>query len=836
MPSFKQCLLDALEEKDATTGERTYKGFGPKRIAEASDLYDRYHKANINQGQSAMEAGYQAMTQVIDEINARVEAKARAATKNLTVLADAQSRAKQAITAPGSRRVGRRISSALKSFFEDQGNIVGPNIEGMYRSFFKGRYVNAFEDVLSNWSKGAWGKQLGKAHEPNVIRELDGINTGDKSASEIADAFRRVKEMFHRDFNHFGGAVPALRGADLLPDTLGAVQVARTAKHEVMQDLNDAIDWDKQVWPDGRSIDPTEREAFLDAVYEFRRSDGASEPDLELGGGQGSNVGNMLSMNALLRFKNAEAWSKLHQKYGDGTLFDVMARNIDQMAWKASTVSVLGPNPVAMVRTLEGVMAKQADTIEKTGGKNSTALADMRAQEHVIRNMADIALRTNSLDPNSHLATFVGASSNLISAAMLKAAVLVAAPSDLVTTVVTRMANHQPLTGFWGDYFTNLFAQRRSQEWQIQMGIMVDELTSANFAQTRLGIGPTYGFQISRRISDGAMRASGMVRHTNAIRAANAKEMAASLHRQRHTKFADLRNRSMFERAGITEAEWDRVRMEAPEYAPRGNAGKFLRPLDIHGIKGKDAPELAAKFMNMMYNEGRNMVLATSLEATARLKGGLRTNSAAGLTLHSASMFGGFPLTYLMVYSRMFARMDKAMEKGKLVAGLAIGGMFAGMLAIQLKNFIAGKEPLPLDDIKTYFKAGLAGGTFGIFGDAMYSASSSDPSSSFVEGMAGPLTSMIGDAIELTLQEPLIWAGISERTAATGTEYSAKAAKFGFHYIMPQTWYISQVLERDFLSLFDTPAQTRRKIKLARDQGSPFRRGWEPDKGIFTGQ
>lgn len=843
-----QCLVDNIKAENVKLKEAKKKAIGPKGIEEATAVYDRYKEQYIREGSNPAEAADRAVETVLSQMQEKTDARARMAQKKVAVVADVVERMQQAEVKAGfGKRVGRKIARGAKSFLEDHEAIVGPNVTTEYATY-KGRYQSFFENVLDSFSKGAFGRQIGKAHFPNIIRELDGINTHDPAAKQIADAYRRVKDVALDDFNHVGGAIRKPKGLNILPDTLGSTQAAMAPIQDFVADYMNWIDWNSQTWPEGRLIEPGEREDFLKNVKLFRASDGNNEYTPGKGGGQGAAIGDMLDMNQMLVFKDAVSWEAANKKYGDknSTIFDVMVRDLDRMAWKVAMIKVLGPNPEAMIDVIKGLALKHASDVQAEGKTVNAARAvdDTKAVlNQTFDNMARNILRNNPIDPNSRIATVSGVTTNLASAAMLAKAIFTAVPSDLATTMITRWANHQPVLRFMGHYLANLVQYRRSQEFLIQSAIATDEIISSGFSATRFGPFETYGYEWSKRVSDTAMRANFMSRHTNALRAANQKEMMGSLHRLRDKSFNSLATREMFERAGITEREWDIVRHETETYRPRGDGSAgFLKPMDIYKLKHEDAPEIAQKFQAMLYNEGRRMVIATSLEAGVWMKGGTRPDTARGAFQHSASMFGGYPLTYLMVYSRMFAGMDSKMRKGQLITALMFTGLMAGAISQQLRNLIAGKEFADMKDGNFWMKSALTGGVFSIASDYVGAAIQNDTGNRISSQMAGPLANAWGSAIDAGLASPLQWLGLTERTGElTAGEYGSQILSLAQRYVLPQTFWLQPIIERDFINLFNEtidPAgartRNRNRIKRAKETGTPYRRGFEPDQGIFT--
>ena len=109
----------------------------------------------------------------------------------------------------------------------------------------------------------------------------------------------------------------------------------------------------------------------------------------------------------------------------------------------------------------------------------------------------------------------------------------------------------------------------------------------------------------------------------------------------------------------------------------------------------------------------------------------------------------------------------------------------AGAMMLQTQSLLSGEDPRPMDELKFWLAAAVKGGSFGIYGDFLYSQSATTRyGSGPLEVLAGPT---IGSAA--TAVTALVQAG---NAAAEGkdTHLAAKLLNLGKGYIPANNlWY-----------------------------------------------
>lgn len=821
-----QCMIDTLDAK----------GYGIKRIGEVVEMYNRRKNFAVSNGRSVADAALIAEQETLIEMAFRAQAKAHVLRSNMAKINDVKLRV-------GGAADAKQISQAGISLWEDNPRFAGKNVNTLTRNYL-GKYWSIMSSVLDDFSKGAFGRQLGKAHFPDVVRELFGQTTGNKVAKEIATAYKAVQKVMIADFNKAGGILRELVDFNL-PQAQSATKMLKKAGTYVdaQKAWVDAhmgwLDWNKMRWPDGTVIAQADRQRMLENVFDTIASNGKSDIDVKLGGGQGASVGNMLDKHRFLVYKDADSWMAAHDAYSEGSVFDVITRHIESMAHKTALVDVWGSNPAMMVQAARQAMQKRAAEVAKTGSakfKSTAAIVNLKRFD----NVSDSGLHINTMNPESRIAAGINTTSNLATAAMLKAATLLAFGGDTFNALAVRFAQNQSFINYMGGYLKAMFpgGYRKQAELLTQAGFVVDELISNNFIAARFGNGQMYGKAFSQRAADFTMRASWMTRHTNAARGANQLEMMGALARFRDQPLDKVPFNVIMKRAGISEAEWDAVRKNVALWEPNG--AKFIRPLDILDMKHGSKDAIYQKFQSMIVDESYRMVLSSTMEARATLTGGLRPDTTAGAIVHSFSMFKNYPVTMLNSYTRLFQSLE-GKARGKFLAALVVGTVVNGALGLQMRNISSGKELQDMTDPKFMLRALIAGGGLSIWGDFVTGAMSGDPGD-IAATLGGPLAQELADVWAAVGGSVFQWAGLSDRVSEfDGQKAGSKAVELLKRYVVPGFWQANLVIERDVwdnLQEWIDPAGKRRsdRARVSRQKrvyGNDYY--LPPGQGVFTG-
>lgn len=822
---FIKCIRDNLKDRR----------FGKQKADEIVNDFEAREKAYKQQGYDSTTAGIHAMKDTFDNLSEVAAEKAKRTAKMLSVQAENNARIAQGLNintsifdtkdGPKTSR-GKALARAAISLIEDD-----PRFSGLSYSTVKettrGQLFAIMNDVLEKAGKGAFGMQKGKAHLPNIVREVFGENTGDVAAKDMAAAWTKTSDTGVDLFNQAGGSLKKL--SRYLPQP--GHNIAKLVRDEAkwFATRADRWDWDKMRWPDGTIIPEYERPGVIKAVYETMSTDGANKIDPTSFRGRGQAMGNMLDNHRFVHYKNAQAWLDDLKDFGDGSVFDVMASHIEHMSHKIAMVDVFGPNPDMTFNNIEAIVKKQAAGLSAKDRAEADAVL-----KNTLSPMLDIVSRTNPMNPESVWGASMVATSNILTSAQLGSATLLAMPGDFMQTIAVRALNKMDLFGGIDFYFKALATDKKfMREIATQSGFVMDETVMATYATTRFSGMATVGPQWSRRVADTIMRASLMSGHTRAARAATQMEFMGVLNRMSSTKFDDLPFVEVMKRYGISEKEWDDFRANVSTHSPAKDVA-FLRPIDVLNTKLSNKQTLYKKFQGMVFEESRKMVPEATIEGTVTLKGTTRPDTLMGTIMHSFAMYKNFPISFYMIYGRLGLASPNVKGRLGFYAGLGAGMTMVGAIGTQMREVAKGNDPLPMDTPAFWGKAFLSGGALSIWGDFLFSGVNN-----FGQGPAdvvgGPLAGFLGDTTNLALGDVFKWAD-SVGSLDYGTKDSQTAPKL-VEYLRRYTpgsnvWWARLALERQvwdrLQEIADPKAYSKRRRKEANQKRRNGNESWWP--------
>ena len=810
--SFLECMQSALGAK----------GFGKKRIQEITDQLEERTRYYSESGKSADMAATLAQRDVFDFMSREQFERIKRSAAMLSVQASNIGRIQAGVNAPVSKFLmdgkrgsrGTAIARAAVSTLEHDPRFTGLDYQTRKENV-RGALYALFDATLGEVGKGFMGRQKGKAHLPNIVREIKGEATGDALAKQVADAWLKVSDTTVDMMNAAGGSMNRL--ANYLPQAQSAVRMVKDGGENGAiwkKDMLDWLDWERTRWPDGSIIKPEERADLLDRVWLTLTTDGANKIDVTAFRGRGRAVGNMLDDHRFLHF-NGENWLKMHAKYSDGNIMDTLFGHIEHMSHKIAMVEQFGPNPEMTANNIKSIVRAEA---AKHGAKA------MNDAEAVLKNkfdpMFETANRMNAMDPHSVTGAMVTGASNVLTSAMLGSASFLAIPGDFMQTAAVRALNNQGLFGGIGTYVKALATDMQAQK-QIatQSGFIMDEIVMSTYAASRWTGMATVGPQLTRRLSEATMRLSLMSGHTRAARWAVQSEFMGMMFRDRGREFGELPYAAMMQRYGITADDWNALRALRP-WEPKAGV-QFLRPIDaIHQNVGNGAA-LYRKFQGMIHAESRTAVPEATLEAGVALRGTMRPDTLIGALVQSFSMYKNFPMSFVMIYGRSGMMKQTAMGRLGWYAALGAGMTLVGALGTQMREISRGRDPLPMDNVGFMGKAFLSGGALSIWGDFLFSGVNA-----YGQGpqdvAAGPLVSFLGDSTSLVLGDTFAFAdsvgGLSDKEFKSNT--GAKAVEFARRYTPGASiWWARAALERqvfDRLQDLADPQAARKRQKQMR--------------------
>lgn len=827
---FVKCIRDNLKDR------RFGKERADKIVADFEGHYARYQA----EGKSGSDAGVLAMRDTFDNLSRVASEKAKRTAKMLSVQAENMARIDQALTMDASKfgvkgvfgknsSRGVAVGRAAVSLIEDDPRFSGLSFSTR-KEVARGQLFATFADVIETAGKGAFGRQRGKAHLPNIAREVLGENTGDAAAKEMALAWRKTENLGVDMFNQAGGSMTRLTGG-YLPHAANNIAKLNKAGAEAAwkRTRADRWDWDRMRWPDGSPIAPADRPSVVDFVFETMSSDGANKTDVNALRGRGRAVGNQMENHRFVHYKDAQSWLDDLEEYGDGNVFDVMVRHIEDLAHRVALVDTFGPNPELIVKNVEAVVRKKTSELSAKDRRDAEDIMNTRFNP-----MMDVVMRTNPMNPDSVWGAGVVGTGNILTAAQLGSAAVLAIPGDAMQTMAVRALNGQGLFDGVDTYFKTALTDRNfMQGMAAQSGFIMDEVVNAVYATTRFSGVTTLGPAVTRRVADTVMRLSFMSGHTRSARWASQFETMGWMNRHVGDSFDKAPFREVMERYGISAKEWDAFRKGVKAHEPKPGV-QFLRPIDIleTNIPNKDV--LYKKFQGMVLEESRRMVPEATIESAIALKGTTRPDNLAGTILHSFAMYKNFPVSFAMIYGRLALTSPTVKGRIGFLAALAAGMTMVGAVGTQMREVAKGNDPLPMNTPEFLGKAMLSGGALSIWGDFLFSGVNSFGSGP-QDVAAGPLVGWLGDTTQLALGD---LSSLAQGVGSLGegeidVQAPAKLVEYMRRYT-PGTniWWSRLAFERylwdNLQDLADPKAAVKRRRKAANQRRNYGTESWWP--------
>src|SRR5690606_23076167 len=141
-----------------------------------------------------------------------------------------------------------------------------------------------------------------------------------------------------------------------------------------------------------------------------------------------------------------EKWMEYQEKFGRGSLYDLIISSTDALARDVAILEIMGPYPEATLRLMERL--EQADAgqkaIEATGGKASRLAEKARHAVGSLQALYDTVSGRAAISDNNVVGSISQGNRNVITSAVLGSASLFAT-ADLVTQALTARFNGVPI-------------------------------------------------------------------------------------------------------------------------------------------------------------------------------------------------------------------------------------------------------------------------------------------------------------------------------------------------------------------------------------------------------
>jgi len=240
------------------------------------------------------------------------------------------------------------------------------------------------EEFLYEFRKGAITGDLRRQQDAvqtrmrEVVRELFDESTGNAAAKAMADAVRGVFEDLRLRSNAAGSIIGKLDRYGLPQAHRSEALVEVGQKKWVERLMQDGVlDRDRMVNPlTGRKLSDDELREALTVAYDRIKTDGWVDKEVS---GVPTGRGALWKQHAdhrFIHFKNADAWMKYAEEFGNPDPFASVMGHINRMARDIAHMEKFGPNPTVMRNYLRQIVEKEA----RNRRDWSEILADQKAE------------------------------------------------------------------------------------------------------------------------------------------------------------------------------------------------------------------------------------------------------------------------------------------------------------------------------------------------------------------------------------------------------------------------------------------------------------------------
>lgn len=699
------------------------------------------------------------------------------------------------------------------------------------------RYMGALADVFTKTQKGL-GYLIDADKVKLLVKEIFGKPSGDAEIAGLAKSVQDTLEQLRLHYNRYGGDIKKLANYGI-PQSHSHYKVIQAGQDAWIKYTLPMTDRSKYRHEDGSLMSEAEVVDVLKAVYNTIASEGHSKASVQAHAVQsetdlpvGMNMQALHQHHREVHFKDADAWVKYQEDFGEVNFHDLLSNHIRRMSTEIGMMQTFGSNPEKLVKQLGYDLLNNMMQDPKYVKEHRK----IQKQAKLINKHYD-ELAGQALPIDSNLAQ-VGGMLRSWTVATKMGSAFITAFSDQATMKLASEMHGMAYSKVFGKHLKQ-FTNKEERDFAISIGLGVREMTNAlvrfgdddlSSASTKLAKANTN----TRKIANAVIRASGLNHITaSAKRAFGVSLMHHISNLNTHKSWDQLgpKDKKMLEGGGIKEDDWTLLRDIERTEAPTGeklvtnkdifNASNDLF-LDFHQFdrSGYTAQELADhafrlkeqfanKYMNYVYQETNASVLEVGARETTFMSLGKDRGTVGNELSRFFWQFKQFPLAMIMrQWSRAMAQ-GTPQEKFVYLAKLFAYTTVMGALVAQIQNLTQGKD---LDDPTTldfYMKSVVKGGSASFLADAI--SATSDPTERSVKDFIIPAG--FKDVMSLgTMVSGAGTAYLSERDSSYGAE-AINVAKNNIPF--QNVWYSRLVFDRLVLSelqeLFDEGYRERKQ-------------------------
>ena len=715
------------------------------------------------------------------------------------------------------------------------------------------RYMSALADVFTKTQKGL-GYLIDADKVKLLVKEIFGKPSGDAEIAGLAKSVQDTLEQLRLHYNRYGGDIKKLANYGI-PQSHSHYKVIQAGQDAWVKYTLPMVDRSKYRKEDGSRMNEAEVTEVLKSVYNTIASEGhnkasvqahlvQSETDLPVG----MNMQALHQHHREVHFKDADAWVKYQEDFGEVNFHDLLSNHIRRMSTEIGMMQTFGSNPEKLVKQLghdllNKMMQDPKYVKEHRKIQKQAALINKHYDE----------LAGQALPIDSNLAQ-VGGMLRSFTVATKMGSAFITAFSDQATMKLASEMHGIAYTKVFGKHIKQ-FKNKEDRDFAISIGLGVREMSNALVrfgdddlasASTKLASANTK----TRKIANAVIRSSGLNHITASAKRAFGVSLMHHVSNLNSTKAWDQlgpKDKKMLEGGGIKQEDWTLLQQIQRTEAPTGEklvtnkdifnasddailahynfdkTGYTAQELADHAFRLKE--QLANKYMNNIYTETNAAVLEVGARETTFMGLGRERGTVANELTRFFWQFKQFGLAVIFrQYSRAMAQ-GTPQEKFVYLAKLFAYTTVMGGLVAQIQNLTQGKD---LDDPTTldfYMKSIVKGGSASFLADAI--SATADPTERSVKDFIIPAA--FKDVMSVgTMVSGAGEAYLSERDSSYGAE-AINVAKNNIPF--QNVWYSRLVFDRlviaEMQELFDEGYRERKQRRQESNHNTSY--WWDLD-------
>ena len=675
-------------------------------------------------------------------------------------------------------------------------------------------------------------KGAGAAMAPDVIREIKGVDTGNKWAKGFAQAWKPMHEKAEQMARLVGRQFETNEHWDN-PQPWTSRRVAKFSQDEFLKDTHGWLDSggvkliDKETPPSAATLFAPARPGFYatpartDDILKKAYADIAYE-----GGADSPFSSQMRTFEFQPGEAGAKAWLEMQGKYGVGNeIMSMLDQHIDHMAKEIALHKIWGPNPRASFEAAIR-LAKEKNPVQ------APAATRFFHSESAARYTFDALAgnRGSSVGNvgNEFWGRFGAGVRAVVGAATLRNLPISIIPSD--SAMVFLGTQHDGMSSI--DVFKHTFYGDMTRQEAAHLQIAAHSYT--DFVQNKY-----------RRYED-ELNVSGMARAVPnfVVRATGANKWTENVRLGSQLSYfhqlADMADRpfdkldpairdNLLGQYGFTPEDWDKIRNVAPHVAPNGAHYVNLPELN------KVDPDLNARLQRMVSERSSYIAHQPDARTRAIAMGGAQPGTIGGEARMAAVQYKQFGLERMSTHLMRVLYEGSGSDRVKRGLAFTLASLGAGVVSLQTAEILAGKNPHNMDDPKFWVRAFVKGGAGGVYSDMRADLIMGDqyggrsgPAFGFFGGAAGGLAGDIAKSAWSPFRHEIFDQEGNRTSQGPGNEIFSSLRRWS-----PNTWYTKLAVDRLLWDQLQTLLDPHYRESFRRAEQYASRRGgggywWAP--------